>query len=166
MQPEPSVDLRVQLRQLGGGDVDFGLRLVERSLWNVMTPFARLLHRESATARRIHPENDVQQSLRAYARYLRGSDPFFNPNLTRLDRTCRIAPDGDPYNEGTDSCPRRSTTPDSTSRSTWPTSLVAERRPGISSRSRISSHTRSTVRSNPTSTCSRSDVEWAVMPSD
>ena len=35
-----------------GGDVDLCLRLYERGLWNVMTPFARLIHRESATGRR------------------------------------------------------------------------------------------------------------------
>ncbi|WP_156767108.1 hypothetical protein [Mycobacterium sp. E796] len=64
----------------------------------MMTPFAGLSHRESATRQKDLPENDVQQSLRAYARYLRGSDPFIKPNLTRLDRTCRIAPDADSYN--------------------------------------------------------------------
>ena len=74
-----------------GGDVDLCLRLYERSLWNVMTPFARLLHRESATRQKDPPANDVQESLRAYAPYLGGGDPFFNPNLTRADRSCRVA---------------------------------------------------------------------------
>ena len=74
-----------------GGDVDLCLRLHERGLWNVMTPFARLLHRESATRRKDPPANDVRESLRAYAPYLDGGDPFFNPNLTRADRSCRVA---------------------------------------------------------------------------
>lgn len=82
-----------------GGDVDLGLRLHERGLWNVMTPYARLIHRESATRRRIPPASDVVQSHRAYAPYLRSGDPFFNPNLTRADRSCRIAPGSAPDHE-------------------------------------------------------------------
>ncbi len=76
-----------------GGDVDLCLRLYERGLWNVMTPFARLIHRESATRQQEPPANDVRESLRAYAPYLGGGDPFFNPNLTRVDRSCRVAAD-------------------------------------------------------------------------
>jgi GT2 family glycosyltransferase len=74
-----------------GGDVDLCLRLYERGLWNLMTPFARLVHHESITRQKIPPENDVRESLRAYARYLENGDPFFNPNLSRADRRCRIA---------------------------------------------------------------------------
>ena len=84
-----------------GGDVDLCLRLFERGLWNVMTPFARLMHRESATRQKNPPDNDVQQSLRAYAPYLAGGDPFFNPNLTRLDRSCRVEPGAEPDAKGT-----------------------------------------------------------------
>lgn len=73
-----------------GGDVDLCLRLRERGYWNVMTPFARLVHHESASREKNPPENDVRESLRAYAYYLAGGDPFFNANLTRSDRSCRI----------------------------------------------------------------------------
>jgi len=76
-----------------GGDVDLCLRLYESGLWNVMTPFARLIHRESATRQKDPPGSDVRESLRAYAHYLDGGDPFFNPNLTRADRSCRVATD-------------------------------------------------------------------------
>ena len=74
-----------------GGDVDLCLRLFEHGLWNVMTPFARLIHRESATRQKTPPDNDVKESLRAYAAYLDGRDPFFNPNLSRSDGSCRVA---------------------------------------------------------------------------
>ena len=74
-----------------GGDVDLCLRLFELGLWNLMTPFARLVHHESVTRQKTPPDSDVQESLRAYARYLQDGDPFFNPNLSRSDRSCRVA---------------------------------------------------------------------------
>ena len=75
-----------------GGDVDLCLRLYQRGYWNVMTPFARLVHHESASREKNPPEEDVLESRRAYAYYLEGGDPFFNSNLTRSDRSCRISP--------------------------------------------------------------------------
>jgi GT2 family glycosyltransferase len=82
-----------------GGDVDLCLRLVQSGYWNLMTPFARLTHYESVTRPKVPPDADVRESLRAYAQYLRDGDPFFNPNLSRADRSCRIAspPIVDPY---------------------------------------------------------------------
>ncbi len=77
--------------QICGGDVDLCLRLIEAGWSNVMNPFCRLIHREAATRNRQPPENDVRQSLRAYARYLADGDPYFNPNLTRSDTTCSLA---------------------------------------------------------------------------
>jgi GT2 family glycosyltransferase len=74
-----------------GGDVDLCLRLHEAGWLNVMDPFCRLIHHDAATRKREAPENDVRQSLRAYARYLDQGDPYFNPNLTRWDTSCRIA---------------------------------------------------------------------------
>ena len=77
--------------QVCGGDVDLCLRLIEAGWSNVMNPFCRLIHREAATRNRQPPENDVRQSLRAYARYLADGDPYFNPNLTRRDTSCSLA---------------------------------------------------------------------------
>ncbi len=76
-----------------GGDVDFCLRLHQAGLRNVMTPYARVLHREASTRDRIPPENDVRESLRAYAPYLAHGDPFYNQNLTLTDTSCRLAID-------------------------------------------------------------------------
>lgn len=73
-----------------GGDVDLGIRLREAGYWNVMTPFARLVHHESATRRRDPPEGDVRESLRAYAPVLQAGDPFYNPNLTLVDTSCQL----------------------------------------------------------------------------
>jgi GT2 family glycosyltransferase/2-polyprenyl-3-methyl-5-hydroxy-6-metoxy-1,4-benzoquinol methylase len=74
-----------------GGDVDLCLRLFESGYWNLMTPFARLTHHESVTRPKDPPEADVRESLRAYAHFLKDGDPFFNRNLSRSDRSCRIA---------------------------------------------------------------------------
>jgi len=74
-----------------GGDVDLGLRLRDAGYWNVMTPFARLLHHESVTRDRRPPECDSRESLRAYARYLADGDPFYNPNLTLFGTSCAVA---------------------------------------------------------------------------
>jgi GT2 family glycosyltransferase len=74
-----------------GGDVDLCIRLHDAGLWNVMTPFARLVHHEAATRERRPPQNDVDQSLCAYARFLAEGDPFYNSNLTLRDTSCRLA---------------------------------------------------------------------------
>lgn len=66
-----------------GSDVDLGLRVVERGLRVVYTPHARLVHHESASRRMDGlPENDFWRSFVAYRPWLRGGDPFYNPNLT------------------------------------------------------------------------------------
>jgi GT2 family glycosyltransferase len=71
---------------VGGGDVDLGLRLVEAGYWNVMTPWARLIHHESVTRGTSVPESDLIESRRVYGPYLAGGDPFYNRNLS-LDGT-------------------------------------------------------------------------------
>ncbi len=73
-----------------GGDVDLGIRLHQRGYWNVMTPFARLVHHEGMTRDMQPPDNDVEQSLIVYRRYLTEGDPYLNPNLTRVDTSCAI----------------------------------------------------------------------------
>jgi GT2 family glycosyltransferase len=74
-----------------GGDVDLGLRLHERGYWNVMTPYCRLIHHESASRDRNPPAGDISESRRAYARFLIDGDPFYNINLTRSDTSCALA---------------------------------------------------------------------------
>lgn len=76
-----------------GGDVDLGIRLRAAGYWNVMTPFVRLVHHESATREVVPPAQDVAESLRSYAPYLSAGDPFYNPNLTLADTTCEVRAD-------------------------------------------------------------------------
>lgn len=79
-----------------GGDVDLGLRLHAAGYWNVMTPFVRLVHHESATRELAPPAQDIDESLRAYARYLADGDPFYNSNLTLAARSCEICTERPP----------------------------------------------------------------------
>ena len=76
-----------------GGDVDLCLRLHKQGWVNIMTPFCRLLHHEAASREWQPPENDVRESLRAYATYLSEGDPYYNRKLTLADTTCRLAVD-------------------------------------------------------------------------
>ena len=77
---------------IGGGDVALGLALHQRGYRNVMTPHARLIHHESLSRGTVVPESDLIVSRETYAPYLDGRDPYYNPNLTLDDTTCRIRP--------------------------------------------------------------------------
>ncbi len=75
---------------IGGGDVDLGVRLHQAGYWNVYTPFARLIHHESASRGTTVPKSDLEQSIRVYAPFLDGGDPFSNPNLSLADTSVSI----------------------------------------------------------------------------
>ncbi|HKC61617.1 MAG TPA: glycosyltransferase family 2 protein [Myxococcales bacterium] len=70
---------------LCGSDVEICLRARARGLRVVMTPHARLLHHEAKTRGTEIPRSDFQRSFAAYEPYLRGGDPYFNPNLSLKD---------------------------------------------------------------------------------
>ncbi len=80
---------------IGGGDVALGLSLHEGGYWNVMTPYARLIHHESQSRGTVVPDSDLVMSRRRYAPYIDGRDPFYNTNLTLDDTTCRLRPPPD-----------------------------------------------------------------------
>jgi GT2 family glycosyltransferase len=68
-----------------GSDVEICLRARARGLRNVMTPDARLLHHESKTRGTDVSRADFQRSFTVYEPYLRGGDPYYNPNLSLKD---------------------------------------------------------------------------------
>ena len=81
-------------------DVDFCLKLRERGLLNVFTPFAELFHYESASrgadtdgerAQRYNRESEVFREKWKAA--LEAGDPYFNPNfsLDRSDFSLRVS---------------------------------------------------------------------------
>ena len=69
-------------------DVDFCLRVIERGFWNVWTPYADLIHHESAS--RGHHTTPAERELFAReADYMQRRwgpqllhDPFYNPNFS------------------------------------------------------------------------------------
>nr|WP_301340923.1 glycosyltransferase family 2 protein [Corallococcus carmarthensis] len=76
---------------LCGSDVDLGLRLHTRGLRVVCTPFARVVHHESASRRTdAIPEPDYWRSFTSYRPWLLKGDPYYNPNLTLLSGDCDL----------------------------------------------------------------------------
>ncbi|MFZ3050886.1 MAG: glycosyltransferase family 2 protein [Methanothrix sp.] len=71
--------------EIGFGDVDLCLRVRELGYENLFTPYAELLHYESATRGRSlsfdpHP-NDTKRFIEKWQEYIKGGDPYYNPNL-------------------------------------------------------------------------------------
>jgi GT2 family glycosyltransferase len=74
-----------------GSDIELCLRMVEKGLRVVYTPYTRLTHHESASRRLdVMPEEDFWNSFVAYRPHLRGGDPFYNPNLTLRSTNCDL----------------------------------------------------------------------------
>lgn len=71
---------------LCGSDVKLGLDAVLRGWRNVCTPFATVVHNESATRSTFVPEEDFFTSWWPYQRWLRAGDPHFSPNLSLHSR--------------------------------------------------------------------------------
>ncbi len=66
-----------------GSDVELGLRVNTRGKRVVYTPFARLVHHESATRDpQKFPDSDSWMSFEVYRPWLESGDPFYNPNLS------------------------------------------------------------------------------------
>ena len=71
--------------EIGFGDVDLCLRVRDLGYENLFTPYAELLHYESATRGRSfsfdpHP-NDTKRFIERWQEYIKGGDPYYNPNL-------------------------------------------------------------------------------------
>ena len=73
---------------VGFGDTDLCLRILKEGYQNLWTPYARLIHYESATRGKrgdnlhLHPEDRVRFKDR-WKQILEEGDPYFNPNLSR-----------------------------------------------------------------------------------
>jgi len=81
-------------------DVDLGIRLYERGLYNVYTPYTELTHYESVTRfdekNKEKLEKDEINALKLrkrwpqYIEYMGGEDPFYNPNLSYAHEDFRL----------------------------------------------------------------------------
>ena len=74
-------------------DVDLCLRLGEKGFLIVYTPYAQLVHYESATrgGKMAFGENDISLARSRWRRYLVEGDPYYNPNLSRLKEDFSLA---------------------------------------------------------------------------
>ncbi|MBQ8118485.1 MAG: glycosyltransferase [Lachnospiraceae bacterium] len=70
-------------------DVDFCLRLLEKGLWNVFTPFAELFHYESVSRglddsgeKAARYERESEKFREKWKAFLEKGDPFYNPNFS------------------------------------------------------------------------------------
>lgn len=65
-------------------DVDFCLKLHQAGFRNLVTPFAELIHHESATRQRGIGEDEIRRFKDRWCPYLDqlGGDPYYNPNLS------------------------------------------------------------------------------------
>jgi len=71
--------------EIGFGDVDFCLRVRELGYENLFTPYAELIHYESATRGTSlkfdpHPK-DTKNFIKKWRKYIQKGDPYYNPNL-------------------------------------------------------------------------------------
>jgi len=78
-------------------DVDLGIRLYERGLYNVYTPYSELIHYESVS--RFEDEGLERDEINAiklrkkwgkYIYDMGGKDPFYNINLSHEHEDFRI----------------------------------------------------------------------------
>jgi GT2 family glycosyltransferase len=77
--------------QVGGGDVDLGLRLAAKGYRSLGVPQVRVVHDESATRDPAAiPPGDFEASHRSYGAFRTVGDPFYHPALTLRDTTCRL----------------------------------------------------------------------------
>ncbi|MGO0122933.1 rhamnosyltransferase WsaF family glycosyltransferase [Desulfothermobacter acidiphilus] len=67
---------------LCGSDVELCLRIWKKGYRVVYTPYARLLHHESATRGEKIPRSDYMLSYLSYLPLIRDGDPYYNPNLS------------------------------------------------------------------------------------
>jgi hypothetical protein len=74
---------------LCGSDVALGLRAMSAGLRNAVTPEARLVHPESRIRGAEVPAS-YRVSLEVCGPWLRAGDPYYNPNLSLRDGTCRL----------------------------------------------------------------------------
>jgi O-antigen biosynthesis protein len=71
---------------LNFNDIDFCLKLHRAGYRNVFTPFAQLIHYESATRKKSVDAYEIEYLLQKWSGYLQdlGHDPYYNPNFSKF----------------------------------------------------------------------------------
>ena len=74
---------------VAGNDVDLCLRLTARGHRSLCVPHAELIHDESRSRGAHIDPGDFARSEASYGSFRTIGDPFYNPNLTLTETTCR-----------------------------------------------------------------------------
>jgi GT2 family glycosyltransferase len=77
---------------VGFNDVDFCIRLGRAGYRVLYTPHAQLTHYESVSRGLSGFYDDYQEFLNRWTEVLREGDPYYNPNLSRLEHWCSLRP--------------------------------------------------------------------------
>jgi GT2 family glycosyltransferase len=77
---------------VGFNDVDFCIRLGLAGYRVLFTPHAELTHYESVSRGLSGFYQDYQEFLSRWTKVLQREDPFYNPNLSRLEHWCSLRP--------------------------------------------------------------------------
>jgi len=77
---------------VGFNDVDFCIRLGQAGYRVLYTPHAELVHYESVSRGLSGFQGDYEEFLARWTELLRAGDPYYNPNLGRLDPWCPLRP--------------------------------------------------------------------------
>jgi hypothetical protein len=81
---------------LCGSDVVLGFDMRFQGLRNVVTPYAKVRHLESATRGATVVPEDYPTSYWRYQKWLRGGDPYFSPNLSLQNTVPALRPGDEP----------------------------------------------------------------------
>ncbi len=77
---------------LAFSDIEFCMRVIGRGLRVVYTPHARLIHFEGKSRGDHIPSNDIRVGLDDFMPLVERGDPFYNPNLSYVERKPMIRP--------------------------------------------------------------------------
>ncbi len=77
--------------KLAFSDIELCLRIIEKGLRVMVTPFARLIHKEGSSRGRYMPYPDMWRAAESFAPFMRDGDPYFNPNLSYASTYPRLA---------------------------------------------------------------------------
>jgi hypothetical protein len=77
---------------LAFSDIEFCMRVIGRGLRVVYTPHARLVHFEGKSRGDHIPSNDIRVGLDDFMPLVERGDPFYNPNLSYVERKPMIRP--------------------------------------------------------------------------
>ena len=78
---------------LAFSDIELCLRTIEHGYRVLYTPYARVRHYEGKSRGNHIPSNDIRVGIDDFMPLIEGGDPFYNPNLSYVERKPMIRPE-------------------------------------------------------------------------